>query len=87
MRYQDFNRYTVQRVIRGLGGEFYTIDVAKHEAMRRAHGVSEESDDWNNYLQMAGRYLHEHEHDFDLILMDDEKPGLGRRWVKRGRAI
>ena len=87
MRYEDFNRYTVQRVIRSLGSEFYTNDVAKHEAMCRAHGVSEESDDWNNYLQMTGRYLHEHEHDFDLILMDDEKPGLGRRWVKRGRAI
>ena len=84
MRFDDFNRYTVQRVIRSFGAEFYTIDVAKHPGMRSAHGISEESDDWNNYLQMTGRYLHEHEHEFDLILTDDDKPLRGRRWVKRG---
>lgn len=84
MKFEEFNRYTVQRVIRSLGADFYTIDVAKHQAMRSAHGVSEDSDDWNNYLQMTGRYLHEHEHGFDLSLMEDEKPGFGRRWVKRG---
>jgi hypothetical protein len=84
MKFEDFNHYTVQRVIRSLGSEFYTVDVAKHPAMRRAHGVSEASDDWNNYLQMTGKYLHAHEHDLDLTLMDNELPRRGRRWVKRG---
>ncbi len=78
----EFNRYTVLRVIRGLGSEFYTIDVAKHEAMRRAHGRSEESPDWKNYLQMTGKYLKAHVADFHLTFPGDDKPLRGHRWLK-----
>jgi hypothetical protein len=82
VRFEEFKFYTVQRVVRRMEAEFYTNQVAKDPAMMSAHRPAEEEMD--NYLQMTGKYLHEHEDDFDLILMPDEKPNLGRRWIKRG---
>ena len=82
MRFEDFRLYTVRRVVRGLGPEFHTNDVARHPAMLAAHRPAPEEMD--NYLQMTGKYLRLYEAELGLILMPDSEPGRGRRWVKRG---
>jgi hypothetical protein len=82
MRFEDFRFYTVRRVVRGMGSEFYTNDVARHPAMLAAHRPAPEELD--NFLQMTGKYLRLHEADLDLLLMPDSETSRGRRWVKRG---
>ena len=81
-----FNRYTVSRVVRNLGDEFTTVDVATHEALRRAHGQTEDSPDWNKYLQLTGKYLKEHADDLGLVSADAGKLLRDQRWIKRSAA-
>ena len=82
MRFEDFRLYTVRRVVRGLGPEFHTNDVARHPAMLAAHHPAPEELD--SYLQMTGKYLHLHEAELGLLLLPDSATSRGRRWVKRG---
>jgi hypothetical protein len=83
VRFDDFQFSTVRRVVRHMGHEFHTNDVARHPATLAAHRPAPE--EMNTYLRMTGRYLHRHGAELGLILTPDSVPGRGRRRDTRGR--
>jgi len=79
VRLDDFDDRAVAAAVRAMRSEFYTNDVAKHDAMLVRHrGVNDD----HSYKQMLGKYLSRYRDDLHLTLMPDSKQGHGRRWVK-----
>ena len=82
MHLDGFDAQVVTRTVRKMRKEFYTGDIWNDPDMLLAHSQSPDTNGFNSYKQMTGKYLSARRTLLQITLMPDSKPGRGRRWVR-----